>query len=183
VAARYGEALVYQKAGRYADAVATMRSLVQEYDDVIAFRIGLADALIHSGQVQAGIATYADAMKLFPDSTPLMLSYANDLIDAGKPKGAISLLMPISVASSDEPESVHLLAKAYEKNGDSADSHYYMSQYYLVNGLPAAAVDQLKIALATPGIDSVQKQRYRARLHRVEDDAREAAKEQKDNPY
>lgn len=177
VAARYGQALVFQKAGRNEDAVKAMHALVAQYDDVIAFRIGLADALIHAGQMQAGIATYADAMKVFPDSAPLMLSYANDLIDAGRPKDAIGLLMPLSLDSHAEPEAVHLMAKAYDKNGNSADSHYYMSEYYLQNGLPAAAADQLRIALATPGLDSVQKQRYRARLHRVEEEAREAARE------
>jgi len=172
VALRYGQALVYQKAGRYEDAVASMRSLVQQHDDVIAFRIGLADALIHAGNLQAGIAAYGDAMRLFPDSVPLVLSYANDLIDAGKPQRAIDLLQALNQQSRDDPEAVHLLAKAYDKNGNSGDSHYYMSEYYLVSGLPAAAVDQLRIALATPGIDSVQKQRYRARLHRVEEEAR-----------
>ena len=49
-----------------------------------------------------------------------------------------------------------------------------MSEYYLVNGLPAAAVDQLRIALTTPGISSVQQQRYRARLHRMEQEAKQA---------
>lgn len=179
VAARYGQALVFQKAGRYQDAVKAMRALAAQYDDVIAFRIGLADAEIHAGDMPSGIATYADAMKLFPDSEPLTLSYANDLIDAGKAQRAIALLMPLALDSNGDPEAVHLLAKAYDKNGNSADSHYYMSEYYLVNGLAAAAVDQLKIALATPGIDSVQKQRYRARLHRVEEEARADAR---DNP-
>jgi predicted Zn-dependent protease len=183
VAARYGQALVYQKAGRYPDAVQAMRGLVQQYDDVIAFRIGLADAEIHAGQLQDGIATYADAVKLFPDSAPLILSYANDLIDAGRARSAIPLLMPVTLDSRSGPEAEHLLAQAYDKNGDSADSHYYMSEYYLANGLPLAAVDQLKIALTTPGIDSVQKQRYRARLHRVEEDARQAALDKKDEPF
>lgn len=177
VAARYGQALVMQKAGHYDEAVKAMRALATQYDDVIAFRIGLADAEIHAGNLQAGIATYADAMRLFPDSTPLILSYANDLIDANKPKHAIDLLQPLS-QTSDEPDAVHMLAKAYDKAGDSGDSHFYMSQYYMVNGLPAAAVDQLRIALATPGIDSVQKQRYRARLHRVEEEARIARQDQ-----
>lgn len=178
VAARYGQALVMQKAGHYDDAVKAMRSLATQYDDVTAFRIGLADAQIHAGNTPAGIATYAEAMKLFPDSSPLTLSYANDLIDANRPQHAIDLLLPLSLASDSEPEAVHLLAKAYDKAGDSGDSHFYMSQYYLANGLPAAAVDQLRIALTTPGIDSVQKQRYRARLHRVEEEARAARQDQ-----
>ncbi|HSN16899.1 MAG TPA: M48 family metalloprotease [Gammaproteobacteria bacterium] len=179
VAARYGQALVLQKAGRYKEAMKAMRELTTQYDDVVAFRIGLADAEIHAGNMPAGIATYADAMKLFPDSAPLALSYANDLIDANKPKQAINLLMPLSLASDSEPEAVRLMAKAYDKAGNSGDSHFYMSQYYLANGLPSAAVDQLRIALATPGIDSVQRQRYRARLHRVEEEARAAREDEK----
>ena len=174
VAARYGQALVLQKAGHYDAAVKAMRALATEYDDVIAFRIGLADAQIHAGDMQAGDDTYAAAMKLFPDSAPLILSYANDLIDVNQPRKAIDLLLPLSIASHSEPEAIHLLAKAYDKAGNSGDSHYYMSEYYLVNGLPSAAVDQLRIALATPGIDDVQTQRYRARLHRVEEQARAA---------
>ena len=64
------------------------------------------------------------------------------------------------------------MAKAYEKAGNTSDSHYYMSEYYLVNGLPAAAADQLRIALATPRISSMQTLRYRARLERLEAEAR-----------
>ena len=182
VAMRYGLALTYQKAGDHADAITAMQALVTEYDDVIPFRIGLADAEMHAGKTQAAIDTYAAALKLFPDSTPLILSYAGDLIDAGKPKTAVDLLTPLTSAKRGGPDAVRLLAKAYDKNGDTADSHYFMSEYYLANGLPAAAVDQLRIALATPGINTVQKQRYRARLHRVEEEAKEARKDSGKQP-
>ncbi|MGH8321478.1 MAG: hypothetical protein ACRESI_05945, partial [Gammaproteobacteria bacterium] len=50
---------------------------------------------------------------------------------------------------------------------NSAESHFYMSEYYYNTGLPAVAADQLRIALATPGIDAMQKQRYQARLDRL----------------
>jgi len=179
VAMRYGLALTYQKALDYPDAIALMQSLANEYDDVIPFRIGLADAEMHAGKVPEAIGTYAAALRLFPDSTPLILSYAGDLIDAGKPANAVDLLTPLVSAKRGGPDALRLLAKAYEKKGDSADSHYFMSEYYLANGLPAAAVDQLRIALATPGINNVQRQRYNARLHRVEEAAKEARKEQR----
>jgi predicted Zn-dependent protease len=181
-AMRYGLALTYQKAGRYADAIALMGALARQYDDVIPFRIGLADAQMHAGQPADAITTYSAALRLFPDSSPLVMSYADDLIDAGKPKNAVDLLTPLALSNRAGPDAVRLLAKAYDKTGDSADSHYYMSEYYLANGLPAAAVDQLRIALATPGIDNVQKQRYRARLHRVEEEAKAARKESHNQP-
>ena len=182
VAQRYGLALTQQKAGDYADAIAGMQALVSQYDDVIPFRIGLADAEMHAGKISDAIASYGAALRLFPDSSPLILSYAGDLVDAGKPANAVELLTPLTSAKRGGPDALRLLAKAYDKNGDTADSHYFMSEYYLVNGLPAAAVDQLRIALATPGINNVQRQRYDARLHRVEEEAKAARKEQKQPP-
>jgi predicted Zn-dependent protease len=173
-AMRYGLALADARTGRYTDATALMQALATQYDDVIAFRIGLADAQMQAGNTQAAIASYAAAMKLFPDSTPLMLSYGDDLIDVGKPQDAIELLKPIALGKEEDPEAVRLLAKAYDKAGNHGDSHFYMSEYYLMSGLPAAAVEQLRIALGTPGINSVQKQRYRARLDRLTEEAKAA---------
>lgn len=180
VAMRYGLALTQQRAGQRAEAIATMNELAAKYDDVTAFRIGLADAQMQSGDTVSAIATYQAAMRLFPDSTPLVLSYGGDLIDTGRPQDAIALLTPLMPTQLGGPDVVRLLAKAYDKTGDSADSHYYMSEYYLATGLPSAAVDQLRIALATPGINSVQKERYRARLHRVEEAAKQARQDKRD---
>ena len=147
--------------------------------DQVAKRYGLALTQQKAGDYADAIASYTAALHLFPDSTPLILSYAGDLIDAGKPANAVDLLTPLVSAKRGDPDALRLLAKAYDKKGDSADSHYFMSEYYLANGLPAAAVDQLRIALATPGIDTVQRQRYNARLHRVEEEAKAARKEQR----
>ena len=181
VAMRYGLALTEQRAGMRADATDIMRGLATQYDDVTAFRIGLADAEMQAGDTAGAISTYKAAMRLFPDSTPLVLSYGGDLIDSGHPQDAIALLTPLMPTQLGGPDVMRLLAKAYDKDGDSADSHYYMSEYYLSTGLPSAAVDQLRIALATPGINSVQKERYRARLHRMEEEAKEARKERRDD--
>ena len=173
-AMRYGAALSQAKAGHYPEAQSMMQSLVDDYGDVTAFRIGLASVQMQAGNAQGAVASYAAAMKIFPDSTPLVLSYGSDLIDVGKAQEAIDLLKPLAVGKREEPEAVRLLAKAYDKAGNSGDSHYYMSEYYLISGLPAAAVEQLRIALTTPGINTVQKQRYRARLDRLNEEAKAA---------
>ena len=182
VAMRYGLALMEARVGRYADAVAQMSALVSEYDDVIAFRIGLADTQMQAGKTAAAIESYDSAMRLFPDSSPLVLSYAGDLIDAGKSRNAVDVLNLLTFGNHRDPEALRLMAKAYEKMNDSGDSHYYMSEYYMASGLPTAAVDQLRIALAIPGISSVQQARYRARLHRVEQEAKQAREDQANLP-
>jgi len=182
VAMRYGLALVDARLGRYSDAIQLMSDLVKEYDDVIAFRIGLAESEMQGGKTAIAIDSYESAMRLFPDSSPLVLSYASDLIEAGKPRNAVDILNLLTFGDHRDPEALRLMAKAYEKMSNSADSHYYMSEYYLSSGLPTAAVDQLRIALATPGISGVQQERYRARLHRVEQQAKQAREDQADLP-
>ncbi len=182
VAMRYGLGLMDARAGRYPEAIDIMSSLAKEYDDVIAFRIGLANSEMQAGKTAEAIASYDSAMRLFPDSSPLVLSYASDLIDANKPRNAVDILNLLTFGDHRDPEALRLMAKAYEKLSDSGDSHYYMSEYYLASGLPTAAVDQLRIALATPGIDGVQQERYRARLHRMEQEAKQARADQADMP-
>lgn len=181
-AMRYGLALVYERETRYADAAAIMQSLASQYDDVTAFRIGLANNLMQAGKTAAAVKAYQAALRLFPDSKPLILSYANDLIEVGKPRDAVDLLTTLTSGRQVTPEALRLAAKSYEKLDDSADSHYFMSEYYLANGLPIDAVDQLRIALATPGLSSVQQERYRARLHRMEEAAREAREDAANQP-
>lgn len=167
-AARYGLALVYSRINRNSDAIQLMQQLCSKYDDVVAFRIGLADAQMAANDIAAAKATYQQALKLFPDSKPLALSYAHDLIEADQPQNAISVLIALSVQTDEDPDVLRMLAKAYSKAGNSAESHYYMSEYYYHTGLVAAAADQLHIALATPGIDGMQRQRYQARLDRLQ---------------
>ncbi|MGA9851727.1 MAG: M48 family metalloprotease [Gammaproteobacteria bacterium] len=171
-AIRYGLALTYVQMGRNEDAIKIMRQLSDKYDDVVAFRIGLADAQMAAGEIGAAKATYQQAMQLFPDSKPLNLNFARDLIEANQPQDAIAILIPMSLQSNSDPEVLRMLAKAYDKAGNIADSHYYMSEYYYTTGLPAVAADQLRIALATPGIDVMQKQRYQTRLERLKEWAR-----------
>ncbi|MGH8279731.1 MAG: M48 family metalloprotease [Gammaproteobacteria bacterium] len=167
-AARYGLALTYSRIDRGTAAIQLMQQLCDKYDDVVAFRIGLADAQMASNQIADAKLTYAQAMRLFPDSTPLTLSYARDLIDAGQPQNAVSVLIALSMQTNEDPDVLRLLAKAYSKAGNIGESHYYTAEYYYRTGLMAAAADQLHIALATPGIDGMQRQRYQARLDRLQ---------------
>ena len=57
-AMRYGLALAYTRLDRDKDAIAIMRQLQDKYDDVIAFHIGLADALMAGGRTAAAETIY-----------------------------------------------------------------------------------------------------------------------------
>ena len=167
-AMRYGLSLIDTQLNRDAEAIDLMRRLEDKYEDVIAFHIGLAEAQMAAGKTEPAIATYNQAMQLFPGSLPLTLSYASDLINAARPEQAISLLLSLPPGGNDgDAETLRLLAKAYNKAGNVADSHFYMSRYYSMTGLNDQALEQLKIALAVPDISDFQRQRYQARMDRL----------------
>jgi beta-barrel assembly-enhancing protease len=167
-AMRYGLSLIDTQLNRDEEAINLMQDLETRYEDVTAFHIGLAEAQIAAGRSDQAIATYNEAMQLFPGSLPLTLSYASDLIDADKPQQAISVLFGLPASSGDgDSEVLRLLAKAYQKVGNIADSHFYMSRYYSMTGLNDQALEQLRIALAVPDISDFQRQRYKARMDRL----------------
>ena len=64
---------------------------------------------------------------------------------------------------------MRLIALAANAAGDTADAHYYMAEYHAMNGSLRLAIDQLRLALATPGLDSVQEARYMARLNQFQE--------------
>ena len=61
-------------------------------------------------------------------------------------------------------EQVRLIALAASAAGDTADAHYYMAEMHLLKGDVVMAADQLRLALAIPGLDAVQKARFTSRL-------------------
>jgi predicted Zn-dependent protease len=62
-----------------------------------------------------------------------------------------------------------LTALAASAAGDPGDAYYYMGEYQLANGDPQLAVQQYQLALASPHISSIQRQRYQARLDEIRD--------------
>jgi predicted Zn-dependent protease len=180
-AMRYGLSLIDTQLNRDSEAINLMQRLKSRYDDVTAFHIGLAEAQMAAGKMDEAITTYDEAMQLFPGNLPLVLSYSSDLIDANRPQQAISILLGLPIVNGDGNDAVlRLLAKAYQKVGNVADSHFYMSRYYSTTGLNDQALEQLRIALAVPGISDFQRQRYEARMERLK---AELILEHKEHPH
>jgi len=62
------------------------------------------------------------------------------------------------------PEQIQLIARAAAAEGDRINSLHYLSEYFSSIGNLRAAIDQLRQALAIPGITSVQRARFEARI-------------------
>jgi predicted Zn-dependent protease len=165
----YGTALALARLGDYASAESILKNLLAEYEEAIPLYTGLGRIQSLSGNQQAALATYSEAMSLFPRNIPLTVRYAETLLRYSEPERAHEILLDLLNHVPPTLEQVRLIALAANAAGDTADAHYYMAEYHAMSGGLKLAVDQLVLALGIPGLDNVQKARFRARLDEFQD--------------
>jgi predicted Zn-dependent protease len=62
------------------------------------------------------------------------------------------------------PEQLRLIARAANAEGDVGNAYFYMSYYYTSIGNLMLAISQVRLALEMPGVNSVDRARFKARL-------------------
>jgi predicted Zn-dependent protease len=170
---RYGEALAQARNNQAGAAVITLRELVGKYPQITALYAALGQALQTDHQSAAALAEFERAMALFPRNVPLAVRYADTLMQTGHARQAHELLLDVFNNTQPTPEQIRLTALAASAAGDTGDASYYMSEYHISNGDLALANQQLELALASPNLTSVQRQRFRARLDEIREWMRE----------
>ncbi len=164
---RYGYALAMMGRNQLPDALGTFKQLLDERQDIIAFHLGYASALEASGQIAKALAVYENALRLFPRNVPVTVAFSKSLMVAGNPARAHEILLDLLNNIPPTAEQARLIAMAASAEGDMPNAHYYMSEYHVITGELPMAVDQLKMALAEPTLESVQRARFQARLTEI----------------
>ena len=172
-AERYGQALAQVRAGHAADAVPALRALLAQHADITALYGSLGQALQVAGRQDDALQLFERAAQLFPRNVPLTIRYSETLMQAGRAKQAHQLLLDVFNVVTPTPEQIRLTALAASAAGDTADAYYYMSEYHISGGDLMLSTQQLELALASPRLTNVQRQRFRARLEEVRDWLRE----------
>jgi predicted Zn-dependent protease len=165
----YGIALARLELGQPREAREMFEVLLKANPEVIHFHTGLAAANLALGETDAAMSGYAKAMQLFPRNVPLTVRYAEALLQQGNPKMAHQILLDLLNTVPPTPGQARLIARAASAAGDTADAHYYMAEYHLLNGDLELAGDQLRMALSIPGLDNVQRARFNSRLAEVQE--------------
>ncbi len=166
---RYGYALSLSRLGRDDEAGRIFRELVSEFPGVIPYRIGLAESMVRNGQLDRALDVYAGAIGLFPRNVPLTISFAEALIIAGDPATAHQVLLDLLNNVPPTPAQIRLIARAANAEGDIGNAHFYMAEYYLMTGNGPLAMNQLRMALESPNVNSVDRARIEARLSQIRD--------------
>jgi predicted Zn-dependent protease len=166
---RYGFALAQMRMSLSDNAEHTFHDLMTENPTIIAYRIGEAEALQASGANDKAMAVYREAQRLFPRNIPLTISHAEALIAAGKPAEAHALLLDLLNNVEATPEQLRLIARAANAEGDVGNAYFYMSYYYASIGNLRLSINQVRMALETPGVHTVDRARFEARLKQLMD--------------
>jgi len=161
---QYGLALSLMATNDAEPARDIMSDLLQANEQVIMFHSGLAEAQIKTGDTKTGLETFAASLKLFPRNVPLTVRYAEALLNNDQAKQAHILLLDLLNTVPPTSEQIRLIALAANAAGDIAEAHYYMAEYHVYTGNLSMAIMQLRLALGTPELGSVQKSRFNARL-------------------
>jgi predicted Zn-dependent protease len=164
---RYGEALVQMQKHQTAAAVVTLRDLVSKYPQVTMLYATLGQALVANNQMPEALELFQQWNTLFPRNVPVTVRYAEALMQANRAAEAHQVLLDLFNNVDATPAQIRLTALAANAAGDAGDAYEYMAEYDLVGGQLALANQQLELALATPGLTSQQKAKFRARLDQV----------------
>jgi predicted Zn-dependent protease len=164
---RYGLALASMRMSLHDNAELEFRELIEDYPNVMAFRVGQAEAMAASGATELALKIYAEAIRLFPRNVALTTSYAETLIAAGKPAEAHELLLDLLNNVPPTAPQLRLIARAANAEGDVANAYYYMSYYYAAIGNLPLAIGQVRMALETPDVHEVDRARFRSHLDQL----------------
>ncbi len=167
LAERYGRAVAYINGKDPATAIKELQPLLREYPKVTQLYGALGQAYLANGQFKESTEVLEQALGLFPRNVPITIRLAETYMHAGENKRAHLLLLDLFDVVEPTPAQARLIAKAANAAGDIADSYYYMSEFYIMNGDLNKSVTQLQLALGLPGLNPIQRARFSARLEEV----------------
>jgi predicted Zn-dependent protease len=164
IAQVYGKALAQLVSNEAAESIPTFMRLRDEHPEVLQFHTALGQAQLATGQTRAALNTLEQAHDLAPRNVPVTIRYAEALLQAGRPKRAHEVLLDLFNNVTPSQEQIRLTAMAANAAGDVADAYAYMAEYHIMGGDLPLAINQLELALSVPGLTSVQRARFIARL-------------------
>lgn len=167
LADQYGMALAQVARNEPKKAVSLLGPLTDDHEGAILLQVAFAQAEADASMTNDALATFAQAMKLFPRNVPLTVRYAEALMKADRPKQAHEILLDLFNNVPPTPSQIRLTALAASAAGDMGDAYYYMSEYHISSGELPLASQQLELALASPNLTPVQKERFQARLDEI----------------
>lgn len=165
----YGDALALMQDDKAAQAVPILKTLIAQHGELHLLYSALGQAQAQAGDMKQALATFRLAMRLFPHNVPVTVRYAQTLMADRRSSQAHEVLLDLFNNVDPTPDQIELTARAASAAGDLGDAYYYMGIYQTETGNLPLAAQQYQLALATPHLTYVQRERISANLRQVRD--------------
>jgi beta-barrel assembly-enhancing protease len=165
---RYRYALALRRAGHARQSLAILQTLVARHPNSIAMRLALAISTSDSGQPDAALKQLRRLDKLYPQQEPIVVELARLEMKHGQADAALQHLRGLVETRSVQPETLHLEAQAAAQAGRPAFSHEALALYHFRLGNRTAALEQIELALHTPGLGTVEETRLRSLRRQIQ---------------
>ena len=166
-ATQYGYSLALMRAGEADRAVPLMDNLLKRQDEVVSYYTLTAQVNLAAGNRERAMTLFEEGNRLFPRNVAQTTAYANALMEVGEAARAHEVLLDLVNNIRYNEDQIRLLALAASTEGDHANAHYYRSEFHVLRGELFMAIDQLKLALASPRIHDYQIARAEARMEQL----------------
>jgi predicted Zn-dependent protease len=134
IAGRYGHAIATFRLNDVPGALRELDALLREEPDNPYFHELKGQILFETGQVEAAVAPYREAVRLAPDAALLQLGYGRALLESGRPEAAVGPLEAVVRAEPGNAFAWRTLGIAHGRAGDMGASNLALAEAALLTG-------------------------------------------------
>lgn len=164
---RYGMALAYLQAGRFAEAREQLGPLLQKDPRRLAYVVTDADIDIAAGDSERAVTKLQAQLRVNPGNYPLSMAYADALIKSNQPQLAETVLEELAKSRSTDPDVWYQLAETHGLAGNILGVHQARAEYFVLNGVLDKAEQQLNYALKLVKNDDITTAKINERIRQI----------------
>lgn len=162
-AARYGRAILFYQAKKYADAARLLESLLAQDPGNVWYLDLFTDVDLGQNRAPQAIARLEKANAANKNPV-LQLNLANAELEGGRPSDALRILNRYTYSHPDDPNGWELMAQAAAKQNLRAQELSARAEGLALNGKIDQAIELLSNASAQSRLGSLDQARYDARI-------------------
>jgi len=143
-----------------------LRALLATDRENASFLLAAAELESRRGKLRESFGLYEEALHIYPDYAPVVMSYAETLLKSNQPGLARDLLKEYGKYNETDLRYYEFLARAEAESGSPVESGIATAEYYYLLGRTDTAVAQMESLLrqSNPKPDYYQTERLHDRL-------------------
>lgn len=165
---QYGHALSLLQINDYKHARTILDTLLHETPDNLYFETAMAQAEIGLHQYASALHRLRVLKSNYPDNYAAAITYAEGLIQAGKAKEAVSVLLKSNRQFKQDLRLCQLLAQAHAQANRKDYAYFTLAECELIQGHGTLALRQLKQAERLAKKDHLLQARIQAKIEDIQ---------------